>query len=315
MPTCLIEGELEMKKAAFVLLLVFSLLATSCSNKTQLIENDSSSVESGSLSMTENSSLTDNSIPNADYSMPNADYSNVDSKSSEKYERLKDDWSNWTNGSLKKARGASINLFESIDDNFSGKPISDTTKFDNGIVSPVLVYNVDVAQSSEKASLYTIVLINDEVCNFTMDDKKSDNGILHFMSEVNKDCYAKINIEDCNLIKGQNKITVVLLVYFPQIGQSSCIHIIRSFKSDVSKKQTSSIISANSANRYEDIVKYTNNSDRSVLGESDNYSFKMNKFESEKRCSHINKDTQIDFRFINSNEKKDNGKKRNVLCA
>ena len=291
-----------MKKAVVVLLLGFCLLASSCSNTTQLLENESLPVESSSLSIAEDSPLTYNSTPN------------VDSKSSGIYERVKDDWSNWADGSLNTTHGMSINLWESVGNDFGGKPFNDATIIDNDIISPFLSYRLEVEQfkTLDKASLSAIVLINDEVCNFTIDDKKSNNGILHFTSEVNIDCYTRLNVEDCNLIKGHNKITVILLVYFPQIGHSDCIHIIRSFKSDVNKKQKSSIVSTN---RNEDNIKYTNSLDQNALSESSNYSFKQNKYDDIKLCSHINKGTEIEYRFINSNENKDNGIKRNVLCA
>ena len=150
---------------------------------------------------------------------------------------------------------------------------------------------------------------NDKLCDFALDDAKSNNGILSTEAAVNEDIISTLKVSDCNLNVGENKISVILSAYYPQIGHSDAIQIIRQFKTTGSQKQTK-IYPA--ADRYEDSISYTVDSDESVLNESSNYSFAQNRFDY--GCSYINIGTDIGYRFINCDDSRENAVSRNVLC-
>ena len=274
-----------MKRIILIFIILLAVLSTGCSRVETLISGDNSA-DSITTSIIDKEVQSENCV------------------------RLREDWSNWMDGTLNTSHGMSVNLFETVKDSKGERVLTSDTVIE-GEVSLYLAYNLEVSDSVDKdnAKITALVLINDKLCDFALDDAKSNNGILSTEAAVNEDIISTLKVSDCNLNVGENKLSVILSAYYPQIGHSDAIQIIRQFKTTGSQKQTNIYPSAD---RFEDSISYTVDSDESVLNESSNYSFAQNRFDY--GCSYINIGTDIGYRFINCDDSRENAVSRNVLC-
>lgn len=279
----------------------FCLLATSCSQKSNIVDvDDPSSTVDVSSEMPETSS---GSIDNSSDIV-------AEPQGNDNTRRLKSDWSNWADGTLSSAYGMQLNLMKGAND---GSILTDDTVFDEDGISLHLIYSLDLDEfkTPDDAVLTVLVFVNDKVCDFSLGEQKSESGMLTTNSEVNKQLVTPLTISDCDLIKGDNKISVFMAVYFAQTGHSSSVEITRHFQSKRSKTQTADIAAPD---RHEDEIKYFDSSDKSVLGQSLNFIVDPIRIEQSNRCSYVKPGTDVVFRFINSNQTQNSGAKRTVVC-
>lgn len=221
--------------------------------------------------------------------------------------RLKPDWSNWTDGTLITSHGMRYNLCE----NELGTYISEDSVIDGGIINIYLVNRFEIYPYEEldDAMVTALVMVNDKFCDFELDGKQSTEGMLRFESEVNKDLNLPLTVTDCELVKGRNKITVILAVYYPQIGHCGSANITRYMQSESEKHQSSELLQAE---RHEDVISYFD--DPYILNESSNFVYKQNRYDEQKHCSYVNSGTEVRYRFINKNNAEDSAVKCRLLC-
>jgi hypothetical protein len=130
------------------------------------------------------------------------------------------DYSNWGDGSLSSPRGVSINLFYDTD---SGRKVFavEPPVIDESI-DAILRYQIDLDAfaAPEDAEVTFFVAVNGSLCNFSLGGESSSSGYLRKKASVNQVVEESLVITNCPLVSGQNQLSVVLFVYYPQIGRS-----------------------------------------------------------------------------------------------
>lgn len=130
------------------------------------------------------------------------------------------DYSNWGDGSLSSPRGVSINLFYDTDSGRKIFALTPPTVTDS--VNAILHYRIDLDAFSEPeaAEVTFFVAVNGTLCDFFLGQDASSSGYLRKNVAVNQEIEESISIPECPLVCGQNQLSIVLFVYYPQIGRS-----------------------------------------------------------------------------------------------
>ncbi len=138
------------------------------------------------------------------------------------------DWSN--RFELMRSHGVSMNL-----KNSDGEFITDTNcRAESGKLNVQLVYapNTDPAVEPADARIAVFAAINGQLCDFTAGNVQSEQGCLLLVRPVNSESTDTLILEDVPMQKGGNKLTVCLLVWFPQMGLCSAAEYEVPFASD-----------------------------------------------------------------------------------
>ena len=243
-----------------------------------------------------------------------------DSSEPEMPVRLAADWSNWVDGSLPYAPGESVNLLVQKQGSDGLTPmVGAAAKLSGDPVSVWVNYKVGLDFPAPAEALTTcMVLINGQLCDFSLDGKQSSNGILTKQTVLDTELAENLVIRDCTLQAENNTLTFYMIDYFPQRGRTSAISITRTFTSETVKTQSSAITYPDSA----DGLKITNAADitqderEALLRESSNFQGQQLRFEEMKNCTHVAADSPTAYRYISRGNTTDEpAANSTLLCA
>lgn len=215
-----------------------------------------------------------------------------------------EDWSNWCDGSLPYSYGSVLNLLAKSDDDGELMPmLDDSNKAVNGVLSVYVDYRLDLDNYpyEGKADMVMLVAVNDVLCNFTLDGKQSTNGRIVTNKTVNQQFTESLIINDCNLVAGENKVSVYIVTYYPQVGHYSTNCISRPFGSDIT--QTQSQLCTLDISELSGVSKVTADDVEYeqidvLLGETSDFVYEKVYFDESRLCMTINKN-MIGYKFIN----------------
>ncbi len=241
------------------------------------------------------------------------------------YPTLAPDWSNWADGSMPGSYGGGINLWKSNDSDESDRTEAViknvmldrevTTK--DGSLEVFLDYSFTVGEykGDETMNAVIIVTVNDEICDFTLNGQKSENGLLITEKPMGAELTEALWVEDCSLVKGENELAVHMAVYFPS-GHSFASSISRIFVSEV--EQTSDADYGYDVRKLSEseVVTSEGKDDReirSLLGKTPDFLYEKLSFDSSKRCMTVATDSEILMSFPNKKEEESVARKVFVL--
>lgn len=223
---------------------------------------------------------------------------------------LAPDWSNWADGSMPGGYGGGMNLWKSNDrdsnrtEEIVKNVMSDrevTTK--DGTLDVFLNYSFTEGEYQGKETMKTVMLVtvNDEICDFTLDGQKSENGLLITEKPMGAELTEALSVEDCDLVKGDNELAVHVAVYYPS-GHTSAASISRIFVSEV--EQTCGVdygCDVRELNGCE-VVTSEGKDDREIrhwLGKTTDFLYEKLSFDSSKRCMTVTTGSEIEMSFPN----------------
>lgn len=227
------------------------------------------------------------------------------------YPTLAPDWSNWADGSMPGAYGGWLNLWKSNDRNeknftdivaknvmLDGKVI---TK--DGALDVFLNYSFTVGEykGEETMNAVIVVTVNDEICDFTLNGQKSENGLLVTEKSMGEEHTEKLSIKDCGLFKGDNELAVHMAVYFPS-GHTTATSISRTFVSEVERNSGVDYGYDVSKLTGSEIVTSDGKDEREInhwLGTTRDFTYEKLSFDSTKRCITVAADSDIKMSFPN----------------
>lgn len=241
------------------------------------------------------------------------------------YPTLASDWSNWADGSMPGSYGGGINLWKRNDSDESDRTEAViknvmldrevTTK--DGSLEVFLDYSFTVGEykGDETMNAVIIVTVNDEICDFTLNGQKSENGLLITEKPMGAELTEALWVEDCSLVKGENELAVHMAVYFPS-GHSFASSISRIFVSEV--EQTCDADYGYDVRKLSgsEVVTSEGKDDReirSLLGKTPDFLYEKLSFDSSKRCMTVATDSEILMSFSNKKEEESVARKVFVL--
>lgn len=231
------------------------------------------------------------------------------------------DWSNWVDGSLPYSYGCRMNLLvpeQSTDGltpmvgaaaNLSGDPVSVWVNY---------TIELDGYSVPGDARMTCLVSVNGQLCDFTLDGRQSDGGILTKQTAINTEHLENLVIEDCTIQAENNTLTFYLIAYFPQRGRMTASPITRTFTSETVKTQSSAITYPDSADGLKIInaADITQDEREALLKESSNFRIQQLRFEEMKNCSHVAADSPTAYRYISRDNTTDEpAANSTLLCA
>lgn len=169
--------------------------------------------------------------------------------------RLKSDWSNYGD-CLCSEYGLVFNLHKLVDENGT-LGFVDEEVFDEENLKLKANFSFDAAVENPDDVVVTVmVLVNKKICDFTLGDSQSQNGVLTKDFPVGIHMEDDLTVENCELHCGENYIEIVMVQYFPQFGRSNggCVYS-SSFQSTI---ETKAKVEYCTGNRYEDVLTYYN---------------------------------------------------------
>lgn len=224
---------------------------------------------------------------------------------------LAPDWSNWADGSMPGAYGGGINLWKSVggDENNSVDAVVKNVMLDgevtanNGILDVFLTYSFTEGEYDGEKTMNTVVLVtvNDELCDFVLDGKRSENGLLVTEKPMDTDLVEALTVEDCNLVKGENELAVHVAVYFPS-GHSFASSVSRTFVSEVEKESSTDYGFDVRTLAGSEVVTSEEKDDREIrhwLGKTGEFLYEKISFDESKRCMTVATDSEIKMSFPN----------------
>lgn len=211
------------------------------------------------------------------------------------------DWSNWADGSLSYPYGSTLNL---LADTNGTLMFDGTTKALDGTLSIYTAYalQLDNYPYEGEADMVMLVAVNDVLCEFNLNGEQSENGSLTVQRPVNTDITESLTINDCNLVVGENEVSVYIAVYFPQIGHVTINSLSRPFQSDTEQTQSHTVtlgvaelsgvtsLTVNQVNEQE-----CNN----LMSESSDFIYEQISFDSSKRCTTVAPGGITSYHFVN----------------
>ena len=227
------------------------------------------------------------------------------------YPTLAPDWSNWADGSMPGSYGGGINLWKSNDSDESDRTEAViknvmldrevTTK--DGSLEVFLDYSFTVEEykGDETMNAVIIVTVNDEICDFTLNGQKSENGLLITEKPMGAELTEALWVEDCSLVKGENELAVHMAVYFPS-GHSFASSISRTFVSEVERNSGVDYGYDVSKLTGSEIVTSDGKDEREInhwLGTTRDFTYEKLSFDSTKRCITVAVDSDIKMSFPN----------------
>lgn len=230
---------------------------------------------------------------------------------------LAPDWSNWADGSMPGSFGGGINLWKSAggDSTNSVEEIGKNVMLDGEVVTKdgtlevYLNYFFDIEKPQRKAMMNTVVLVtvNDEVCDFTLDGQKSENGLLLAEKPLGAELTEALLVEDSRLVKGDNELAVHMAVYYPN-GHASAASVSRIFVSEIERESSVSYDCDVRTLDGSEVVTSDGKDDREIrhlLGMSSDFLYEQSSFDSSKRCTTVADDSDIKMSFPNQRGKKE----------
>ncbi len=227
------------------------------------------------------------------------------------YPTLAPDWSNWADGSMPGAYGGGINLWKSVggDEKNSVDAVGKNVMLDgevtanNGRLDVFLTYSFTEGEYDGEKPMNTVVLVtvNDELCDFVLDGKRSENGLLVTEKPMDTDLVEALTVEDCNLVKGDNELAVHVVVYFPS-GHSFASSVSRTFVSEVEKESSKDYGFDVRTLAGSEVVTSEEKDDREIrhwLGKTGDFLYEKISFDESKRCMTVATDSEIKMSFPN----------------
>ena len=227
------------------------------------------------------------------------------------YPTLAPDWSNWAEGSMPGAYGGGINLWKSVggDEMNSVDTVCENVMLDgevtanDGILDVFLSYSLTEGEYDGEETMNTVVLVtvNDEICDFVLGDKRSENGLLVTEKSMDTDLVEALSVEDCNLVKGDNELAVHVAVYFPS-GHSFASSVSRTFVSEVEKESSTNYGIDVRTLAGGEVVTSEGKDDREIrhwLGRTGDFLYEKISFDESKRCMTVATDSEIRMSFPN----------------
>lgn len=273
-----------MKLKCILLCLVMSATLFGCASSEPLI----------SESQAQTQSKTESSVES------NSEDSYID-KSTESDKALLSDWSNWADGSLSYPYGSALNLFADTNGTlmFDG-----TTQASDGTLSIYTFYalQLDDYPHEGEADMVMLVAVNDVLCEFDLNGEASTNGSLTASRAINTEIMESLTINDCNLVVGENEVSVYIAVYFPQIGHVTINSLSRPFQSATEQAQSHTVtldvaelsgVTALTTNQIDEQEQYD------LMNESSDFVYEQLSFDSSKRCTTIAPDSLTSYHFVN----------------
>ena len=276
-----------MKIKAIICIAVVLMMMTSCSKTEKLIEDSSASSSISETSATVSSDETT---------------SNAETTSSEDIPKIWSEWRiNFSCGSACNLLNKDRSLIE------SGKTVVKGGKL---IFDMFYMADPGITENAEDAELTLITAVNGKICDTSLGDTKSNNGMLFKTVKSNEEIIEEFSVSDCELKSKDNSVNVMLLFYYPQTGHSSSVQVIRHFDSDTETTQT---VTYKGADRHENIISYTTGEDTSVLSGSPNFTIDKYSFDEKLLCTRAANGTPVGFQFLNSDASKTRTLSRTVL--
>ena len=228
------------------------------------------------------------------------------------YPTLAPDWSNWADGSMPGGYGGGINLWKSSGEDFAGSEeevgkhimLDGEVLADDGVLDVFLKYSFTEGEYDGEETMNTVVLVtvNDEICDFVLGDKRSENGLLVTEKSMDTDLVEALSVEDCNLVKGDNELAVHVAVYFPS-GHSFASSVSRIFVSEVEKECSTNYGCEVGALSGSEVVTSEGKDDREIrhwLGKTRDFLYEKISFDESKRCMTVGTDSAIKMSFPNT---------------
>lgn len=211
------------------------------------------------------------------------------------------DWSNWADGSLSYPYGSALNLFADTNGTlmFDG-----TTKALDGTLSIYTAYALQLENYpyEGEADMVMLVAVNDVLCEFNLNGEQSKNGLLTVQRSVNTDIVESLTMNDCNLVVGENEVSVYIAVYFPQIGHVTINSLSRPFQSDTEQTQSHTVTLdvAELSGVTSITINQVDEQERdNLMSESSDFIYEQISFDSSKRCTTIAPDGIASYHFVN----------------
>ncbi|MBP3618692.1 MAG: hypothetical protein J6J38_11700 [Lachnospiraceae bacterium] len=241
---------------------------------------------------------------------------------------LAPDWSNWADGSMPGGYGGGIELWKSFggDEKNSADTVAKNIMSDweviskDGTLDVFLNYSFTAGEYKGKKTMNTVVLVtvNDEVCDFTLDGKASENGLLVTEKPMGEELTEALSLKDCSVVEGENELAVHVAVYFPcghtWAASDSCIFV------SESEKESSVNYSADVRTLTGcEVVTSEDKDEREIahwVGKTEDYLYEKISFDSSKRCMTVGTDSEIKMSFPNQrrSEKEPVARKAFVLA-
>ncbi len=224
---------------------------------------------------------------------------------------LAPDWSNWADGSMPGAYGGGINLWKRAggDEANSVGAVCENVMLDgevttsDGILDVFLTYSFTEGEYDGEKTMNTVVLVtvNDEICDFVLGGKQSENGLLVTEKSMDTDLVEALTVENCSLVKGDNELAVHVAVYFPS-GHSFASSVSRTFVSEVEKESSTNYgVDARTLVGGE-VVTSDGKDDREIrhwLGRTRDFLYEKISFDESRRCMTVATDSEIKMSFPN----------------
>lgn len=228
------------------------------------------------------------------------------------YPTLAPDWSNWTSEEMPGGYGGGINLWKSAggDETNSMDAVGKNVMLDgevtvnDGILDVFLRYCFTEGEYSGEETMNTVVLVtvNDEICDFVLGGKRSQNGLLITEKSMDINLSEALTVADCSLVKGDNELAVHVAVYFPS-GHSFASSVSRIFVSEVEKECSTNYGCEVGTLSGSEVVTSEGKDDREIrhwLGKTGDFLYEKISFDESKRCMTVGTDSAIKMSFPNT---------------
>lgn len=233
------------------------------------------------------------------------------------YPTLAPDWSNWADGSMPGGYGGGINLWKSSGEDCAGSAeevgkyimLDGEVLADDGVLDVFLKYSFTEGEYDGEKTMNTVVLVtvNDEICDFVLGGKRSENGLLITEKPMDINLSEALTVEDCSLVKGENELAVHVAVYFPS-GHSFASSVSRIFVSEVEKECSTNYGCEVGTLSGSEVVTSEGKDDREIrhwLGKTGDFLYEKISFDESKRCMTVGTDSAIKMSFPNTRGEKE----------
>ena len=225
---------------------------------------------------------------------------------------LAPDWSNWADGSMPGGYGGGINLWKSSGEDCAGSAeevgkhimLDGEVLADDGVLDVFLKYSFTEGEYDGEKTMNTVVLVtvNDEICDFVLGGKRSENGLLITEKPMDINLSEALTVEDCSLVKGENELAVHVAVYFPS-GHSFASSVSRIFVSEVEKECSTNYGCEVGTLSGSEVVTSEGKDYREIrhwLGKTGDFLYEKISFDESKRCMTVGTDSAIKMSFPNT---------------
>ena len=279
-----------------LLLLSAAVTLTSCSGKQPLVSDFDESTSESQSQITEQMQTKQTSANDAQQTT---------------VERLSDNMSNWNKVVSNTGAGGAVNILEKVV-NGKSEPLSEKTVMHAGRVETVVWLEIHLGgyESTEKADVFFFAAVNGKLCEFELAGEKSSGGMLCTRKNINTELFDELVITDCDLENGGNELSIMYMVYHPQIVYAYPAKLSKRFSSDTHTRQSKTV---ELPQRYEDSFTYCG--DKSELGLSTNFVYDQISYDQDKDWSEVSRGTAVGIKLINLDVNMTGSKKRDMLVC